>query len=320
MYAVAHEAWKGVMHAVVTPFDADGAIDEQAFRENIETFLDEGVHGVVVAGDNGEEWALSEHEKIVLTHLARRIVDEAGSSAKLVVGTSAIPTAKAVDAIKHLTDAGADGAMVGPPTHLVTASLAELVTRFETIARHGGLPLVLYNNPRRTQINLTPEIVDRLADIDGIVSIKDSVRDFAQHSATIDRARDRINVMLGPCTQIFPAVLLGGAGYISTGPDLLGRAGVEYYDDLVAGRVEKAAPVHFKLQRVYAALNGIGTWPASLKAALDLVGKRGGYPRAPILPLAPADRERIRAVLAQADLLPGDRGSETASPALAGAR
>jgi len=63
----------------------------------------------------------------------------------------------------------------------------------------------------------------------------------------------------------------------------------------VAGRVEKAAPVHFKLQRVYAALNGIGTWPASLKAALDLVGKRGGYPRAPILPLAPADRERIRA-------------------------
>ena len=320
MYAVAHEAWKGVMHAVVTPFDADGAIDEQAFRENIEIFLAEGVHGVVVAGDNGEEWALTEHEKIVLTHLARRIIDEAGSEAKLVVGTSAIPTAKVVDTIKHIADAGADGAMVGPPTHLVTATLPELMTRFETIARQGGLPLVLYNNPRRTQINLTPEIVDRLADIDRIVSIKDSVRDFAQHSATIDRARDRINVMLGPCTQIFPAVLLGGAGYISTGPDILGRAGVEYYDDLVAGRVEKAASVHFKLQRVYAALNGIGTWPASLKAALDLVGKRGGYPRAPILPLSPADRERIRVVLAEAGLLRDGQGNAEAAPALAGAR
>ena len=320
MYAVAHEAWKGVMHAVVTPFDADGAIDEQAFRENIVTFLNEGVHGVVVAGDNGEEWALSEHEKIVLTHLARRIIGETGSQAKLVVGTSAIPTAKAVEAIKRIADAGADGAMVGPPTHLVTATLPELMTRFETLARRGGLPLVLYNNPRRTQINLTPDIVDRLADIDGIVAIKDSVRDFAQHSATIERCGDRINVMLGPCTQIFPAVLLGGAGYISTGPDILGRVGVEYYHDLVAGNVEKAKSVHFQLQRVYAALNGIGTWPAGLKAALDLVGKRGGYPRAPILPLSPADRERIRAVLDQCGLLTGRQESQTSEPALAGAR
>jgi 4-hydroxy-tetrahydrodipicolinate synthase len=318
MYTVAHDEWKGVMHAVVTPFDADGAIDEHAFRENIVTFLHEGVHGVVVAGDNGEEWALSDHEKIVLTHLARRIIDEAGSKAKLVVGTSAIPTAKTVDAIKHIADAGADGAMVGPPTHLVTASLAELMTRFETVARHGGLPLILYNNPRRTQINLTPDVVDRLADVDGIVAIKDSVRDFAQHSATIERARDRINVMLGPCTQIFPAVLLGGAGYISTGPDILGRAGVEYYHDLVAGRVEKAVPVHFQLQRVYAALNGIGTWPAGLKAALDLVGKRGGYPRAPILPLSPADRERIRVVLGESGLLPGRQDSAAVAPVLAG--
>jgi 4-hydroxy-tetrahydrodipicolinate synthase len=187
------------------------------------------------------------------------------------------------------------------------------MTRFETLAREGGLPLVLYNNPRRTQINLTPDIVDRLADIEGIVAIKDSVRDFAQHSATIERARDRINVMLGPCTQIFPSVLLGGAGYISTGPDILGRAGVEYYHDLAAGNIEKAAPVHFQLQRIYAALNGIGTWPAGLKAALEMVGKRGGYPRAPILPLSAAERERIRVVLEQAGLL-------SAEPALAAAR
>ena len=320
MYAVAHDDWKGVMHAVVTPFDAAGAIDEQAFRENIETFLDEGVHGIVVGGDNGEAWALSDEELVGLARLTRRIVDEAGTSAKLVVGADDIPTAKTVEAIKRIADAGADGAMVGPPTHLVTAPLSELMTRFETLAGQGSLPLVLYNNPRRTQINLTPDIVDRLADIDGIVAIKDSVRDFAQHSATIERAGDRINVMLGPCTQIFPSVLLGGAGYISTGPDILGRAGVEYYHDLAAGNVEKAKPVHFKLQRVYAALNGIGTWPAGLKAALDLVGKRGGYPRAPILPLGPADRERIRAVLDQCGLLADRQAGATTEPALAGAR
>ena len=105
-----------------------------------------------------------------------------------------------------------------------------------------GLPLVLYNNPRRTQINLTPEIVDRLADVDGIVSIKDSVRDFAQHSATIDRARDgSINVGPGPRSS---RPSKGGAGYFIYLDILAG--GVEYYHDLVAGNVEKAAPVHFK--------------------------------------------------------------------------
>src|SRR5206468_8736878 len=138
----------------------------------------------------------------------------------------------------------------------------------------GGLPIIVYNNPRRNQVNLTADIMDKLADIDGIVGLKDSSKDFSQHTATLATCKDRINVMLGPCTQIFPAVLLGGAGYISTGPDVLGRAGVQYYDDLVAGNLERTAPIHFKLQGIYAALNAIGTWPAGLKVAYDLIGKQ----------------------------------------------
>ena len=81
MYTVAHDEWKGVMHAVVTPFHAEGAIDERAFSANIEAFLDEGVHGIVLAGDNGEGWALSDDEKVDLTRLTRRIIDGAGSRA-----------------------------------------------------------------------------------------------------------------------------------------------------------------------------------------------------------------------------------------------
>lgn len=317
MYTVAHDEWKGVMHAVVTPFDADGALDEEAFRANAEAFLAEGVHGLVLAGDNGEAWAISDDEKVQLTRLTRQIIDEAKLSAKLVVGTTAIPTDKTIEMTRRVADSGADGAMVGPPTHVVTATLAELTTRFERVAREGGLPVILYNNPRRNQINLTPDIVDRLADIPGIVGLKDSVRDFGQFTATLRRAKDRINVMLGPCTQIFPAILLGGAGYISTGPDILGKAGVDYYHDLVAGRVEQCVPVHFQLQQVYSALNGIGTWPTSLKAAFDLVGKRGGYPRQPLLPLSTEERERIRGVLVQSGILAAD---PERAPALSGAR
>jgi len=320
MYTVAHDQWKGVMHAVVTPFDADGAIDEQGFRQNIVAFLDEGVHGIVLAGDNGEAWALSDDEKVTLTRITRQIIDQSGSRAKLVVGTTQIPTARTVEATKHVADAGADGVLVGPPTHLVVQTLTELMTRFETVAREGGLPIILYNNPRRNQINLTPEIVDRLADIDGIVGLKDSSKDFSQHTATLARAKDRINVMLGPCTQIFPAVLLGGAGYISTGPDILGREGVQYYHDLVAGDLDKAVPVHFRLQRIYSTLNAVGTWPASMKVAFDMLGKRGGYPRAPILPLDAAGREKVRAALIDTGLLAADGDISAAEPALVGVR
>jgi dihydrodipicolinate synthase/N-acetylneuraminate lyase len=91
---------------------------------------------------------------------------------------------------------------------------------------------------------------------------------------------------------------------------LLGRAGVDYYADLVAGNVEKAASLHFKLQALYAALNGVGTWPAGLKAGLELIGMRGGHPRAPIQALGADDRERIRRVLAETGVL-GDETAET---------
>jgi 4-hydroxy-tetrahydrodipicolinate synthase len=303
MSRVAHDQWKGVMHAVVTPFEADGVLDEEAFTSNINTYLDYGVSGIVLAGDNGEGWALSDDEKVRLTSLTHRLIADKHASAKLVVGTNAIPTASVVEATRRVADAGADAVLVGPATHLVVATPAELLQRYETVARQGSLPIVLYNNPRRTQVNLTPDMVDRLADIDEVIAIKDSGQDFSQFTATLRRTRDRINVMLGPCFLIFPAIPLGAAGYISSGPDLLGQAGVDYYSDLVNGRLDEAAPVHFQLQQISAAVNAAGTFPSGLKAAMDLVGMRGGYTRAPIATVTADARERLRRVLIEAGVL-----------------
>src|SRR5688572_22946747 len=109
MYKVAHDAWKGVMHAVVTPFDEQGRLDEAAWRSNVESFLQEGVHGIVIGGDNGEGWAISDDEKVLLTKLTRQIVDEAKSSAKVVCGTTQIPTTKTAETTRRVRDAGAHG-------------------------------------------------------------------------------------------------------------------------------------------------------------------------------------------------------------------
>jgi 4-hydroxy-tetrahydrodipicolinate synthase len=303
MFQVAHPQWIGVMHAVVTPFDADGALDEAAFVSNVATYLGLGVNGIVLAGDNGEGWALSDDEKVRLTGLTRELIDAGRYQAKLVVGANAILTTGVIETAHRVADAGADAVLVGPATHLVTATLTEIMQRFESVATHGRLPIVLYNNPRRTHVNLTPAIVDRLADIDAIIGLKDSGQDLSQFTATLRRTRDRINVMLGPCFLIFPAVLLGAAGYISSGPDLLGTRGIDYFGKLVAGNVTAASSTHFQLQRVSAAVNAAGTFPAGLKAALDLVGMRGGYPRAPILPVGAEARAALRTALVEAEVL-----------------
>jgi 4-hydroxy-tetrahydrodipicolinate synthase len=293
------------MHAVVTPFDADGALDEPAFVSNVATYLDQGVSGIVLAGDNGEGWSLSDDEKVRLTVLTRELIDAGGRRAKLVVGANAILTSGVIETTRRVADAGADAVLVGPATHLVTATQNEIIQRFESVAARGRLPIVLYNNPRRTQVNLTSDLVDRLADVDGVVGLKDSGQDLSQFTATLRRTRDRINVMLGPCYFIFPAVLLGAAGYISSGPDLLGKRGVEYFARLVAGDVTTTGSTHFQLQRVSAAVSAAGTFPAGLKAAMELVGMRGGYPRAPILPVSAEARATLRQALVDAGVLEG---------------
>jgi 4-hydroxy-tetrahydrodipicolinate synthase len=232
--------------------------------------------------------------------LTRELIDAGARQAKLVVGANAILTSGVIETTRRVADAGADAVLVGPATHLVTATQNEIIERFESVATRGSLPIVLYNNPRRTYVNLTPDLVDRLADIDSVIGIKDSGQDLSQFTATLRRTRDRINVMLGPCYFIFPA-----AGYISSGPDVLGKTGVDYFAKLAAGDVNSTISTHFQLQRVSAAVNAAGTFPAGLKAALDLVGMRGGYPRAPILPVSAEARATLRTALMAAGVLEG---------------
>ena len=109
--------------------------------------------------------------------------------------------------------------------------------------------------------------------------------------------------MLGPCTQIFPAVLLGGAGTSRPDPTSLAAKASSTTTTSSPDGSRRPAPVHFRLQRLYSTLNAVGTWPASMKVAFDMLGKRGGYPRAPILPLGPADREKVRQALIDTGLL-----------------
>jgi 4-hydroxy-tetrahydrodipicolinate synthase len=211
-----------------------------------------------------------------------------------MTGCSAPAAAQTVRYARAAADAGADGLLLLPQTYVLKATREELLRRVETVAKAVPLPIVAYNSPRRTGIDLTLDDLDALMGVAPIIGIKESNRDFFHHTHLLQRFRARLAIMVGPCHYIFPGLALGAAGFIATGPELLGRdAGrITALGTLAPGAEQ--AELHYKLTVLYQLLMGTGTWPAALKAALNLLGQPAGVPRDPVLPLPPEQVDKLR--------------------------
>lgn len=295
--------WEGVFPALVTPFDQQGRIDDVGFVTIVERFAGWGVHGLVLSGHNGESWALRPEERVHLVGLARQA---AGDRLPIVVGIEAGAAADVVDEAHAVVDAGADGIMVTPPFFVTTATTQETITRYEAILDGAGCPVILYNNPRRTQIMLSLDTSLQLLQHERAAGIKESVRDLAHLMRMIREVGDAATVFVGPGPFILPGLLMGARGFISTGPvELLGRGGVDLYEAVQAGDLERAKPLAYLVTVMYPVLFSIGTWPAALKAAMNMLGLPAGVPRPPVLPLDREAMDMLRTSMAELGLLEG---------------
>jgi 4-hydroxy-tetrahydrodipicolinate synthase len=290
---------KGFVPAIVTPFTASGEIMLDAFSDLVGWLIDIGAEGICVAGDNGESWSLDVDERARLTRIA---VDRAAGRVPVMTGCSAPSAAQTVRYARAAAEAGADGLLLLPQTYVLKATREELLRRFEAVAKAVTLPIVAYNSPRRTGIDLTLDDLDALLAVAPIIGIKESNRDFFHHTHLLQRFRDRLAIMVGPCHYIFPGLALGATGFIATGPELLGAdAGRITPLGLQAPGAEQAT-LHYKLTVLYQMLMGTGTWPSAFKAALNLLGQPAGVPRDPVLPL-PADQvDKIRRIMTELGL------------------
>jgi 4-hydroxy-tetrahydrodipicolinate synthase len=300
MTRLAAKDFGGFVPAVVTPFTPKGEIMEDAFVELVNWLIGIGATAIAVAGDNGESWALSLEERQRLTELA---VARAKGRVPVVTGVSAPSAAQTVRYASAVTDAGAAGLLVLPQTYVLKATRQELLRRMETLAREVDTPIVLYNSPRRSGIELTPDDVEAMLGVAPIIAVKEASRDFFHHTHLIERLRDRISVLVGPCHYIFPGLALGAKGFIATGPELLGRDAGRLVEIGARAPGPEMRALHNKLTAVYQLLMGTGTWPSALKAALNLLGQPAGVPREPVLPLEPQDLERVRRTLGELGLL-----------------
>lgn len=290
----------GFVPAVVTPFAPGGAILEREFGALVDWLIGLGARAICVAGDNGESWNLDLDERARLTRLA---VERAAGRVPIVTGVSAPSAAQTIRYAKAVVDAGADGLLVLPQPYVLKASRDELLRRFDAIARGVGAPIILYNSPRRSGIDLTLDDIDAILGVAPVVGIKEASRDFFHHSHLVERFRDRMQIMVGPCHFMLPGLALGAHGFIASGPELLGPAVARIVDVARAAPGAEYARLHHRLTAVYEMMMGTGTWPAALKAALNLIGQPAGAPREPVLALEGAALEKVRSVMRKLELV-----------------
>ena len=286
--------WKGVFPAAVTPFAEDGTFDEGKTRDLIDLLIEEGVHGIIVAGSTGEWFSLDFQEQVRLFEIAK---EQSGGRVTVIGGTSAIGTREAVNLTRAAKDVGLDGCMVLPPPYaLPTAS--EVVAHFEAIAKV-GLPLMAYNNPTRTGINLDARMATQIAAFDAVVAFKDSTKDLYQMSETILAVGDRLAMFAGLEPYGLGNIHRGAVGIVSTIANVCARDVVEYYEHAAAGRWGECAPGQGVIDRLYHLMAHCGVANYSfVKEAMAVLGRPGGFPRRPYLPMDAATRQKLVSGLA----------------------
>lgn len=291
---------KGIVPAVVTPMHRDESINESAFRKLLNYLVDNGVHGVFVIGSQGEFYALTKEEKIRLMEIA---VEEVNGRVPVYAGTGGITTREVIELNDAAEKIGVNAVSIITP-YYITPSQDELYEHYVKIARATKLPILLYNNPGRTGgVKLDPRTVEKLADIDNIVGIKDSSGDLTNTSEYIRRTKGKnFHVLAGRDTLILATLLYGGTGSIAATANAAPRLVASIYDHFIKGDIESAKRAQEELTPLRLAFE-LGTFPVVIKEALNMMGIEAGPARGPIKGLSEEKKAELRKVLQEMKLL-----------------
>ena len=291
---------KGIIPAMVTPIDKTGRINEAALRKLVNHLIDGGVHGLFPVGSQGEFFALTFEQK---KEVIRIVVNETRGRVPIYAGTGAVTTREAIETTKMARDLGVSAVSVLTP-YFVTPNQKELIEHYVTIAKAvPDLPILLYSNPDRTQVSFPVATVLELAAVDNIIGIKDSSGDMSMTGEYIRITRGmNFHVLAGRDTLIYATLCYGGTGSICATANVDPRVPVEIYEAFIVGDHKRALDAQFRLAPLRIAF-GLGTFPAVIKEALNMIGIDAGPAIRPVGPMTPENREKLRKILADMGLL-----------------
>ncbi len=288
----------GSLVALVTPMRADGALDEAALARFVEWQIAQGTNGLVPVGTTGESPTLShaEHKRVV-----EITIEAARRRVPVIAGAGSNSTAEAIDLTRHAKHAGADAALVVTP-YYNKPTQEGLYLHFTAIADAVDLPIIIYNIPSRSVIDMSVETMARLARHKNIVGVKDATANLARPLHTGRACGEGFCQLSGEDHTALAFLAAGGHGCISVTANVAPRLCAEMHNAWRDGRVRDAMGIQTRLVPLHDALFA-ETSPAPVKFAASLLGHTSEHCRLPLAPILPATRERVRAAMTEAGLL-----------------
>ena len=290
--------FEGSFVAIVTPFKDDESLDESKLKELIEFHIAEGTHGIVPCGTTGESPTLSheEHDRVVAL-----TIETVNGRVPVIAGSGSNSTAEALRLTKHARAVGADGALVITPYYNKPTQNG-LYAHFMKIADAVDVPIIIYNVPSRTGIDILPETLARLAEHPNIAGTKEATGQVRRSSEIVQMCGEDFIILSGNDDDTFPILAVGGKGVISVVANVAPADVAGMCNAFKAGDIELARKLHYKTLPLAIDLF-IETNPIPAKTALMLMGKLNGRMRLPLVSMASANLEKLRGTLKEVGLI-----------------
>jgi 4-hydroxy-tetrahydrodipicolinate synthase len=289
--------FKGSIVAIVTPFKK-GKVDEKALGDLIEWHISQETNGIVPCGTTGESATLDYKEHYRVIDVTVKTVNK---RVPVIAGTGANATDETIMITKQAKKSGADAALLVSP-YYNKPTQEGLYRHYKAVAEAVDIPIVLYNVPGRTAVNILPSTVARLAEIENIVAIKEATGDMKQVSEVIRLCGDRITVFSGDDFTTLPLLALGGKGVISVSANVVPKDVSMMCSSWMKGQHDRARAIHYKLEPLNAVMF-LETNPIPVKTALAMMGKIQEEFRLPLCEMSSANKDKLRKVLGDLKLL-----------------
>ncbi len=290
--------FKGSYVALVTPFKADGSVDEDKIRELVNYHIVNGTEGVAPCGTTGESPTLTyeEHKRII-----KMVVEEAKGKIQVMAGAGSNSTSEAIELAKYAKEVGADSILSICPYYNKPVQRG-MYAHFEKIAKEVNIPIMLYNVPGRTGVNLAPETVYELSKLDNIKGIKEASGKVEQVCEIVDLCGDKIDVLSGDDALLLPMLSVGAKGVVSVTANFMAREVsniVKYFNE---GKLKEAQDIHKKLYRLSQSMF-IESNPVPVKGLMGMMGIIREDVRLPLVTMSNESKETIKKLAKQVEIL-----------------
>ena len=283
--------FKGCGTAIATPFDENG-VNLKEFEKLLENQIREGVDAIIVCGTTGESATMTVEERLQAIECAVKV---SNGRVPIIAGTGSNNTKAVIEMNKKVEEIGVDGVLIVTPFYNKTTQEG-LVVHYKTIAENTKLPIILYNVPSRTGVNIKPATCFELSKIENIVAVKEASGDLSQIAQIANLCKDNLTIYSGNDDQILPILSLGGKGVISVLSNIKPKYTHEICYNFFEGRIDEATKMQIEaiplINALFSEVN-----PIPVKAALNMIGYDYGIPRLPLIEMTEAGKKKLKELL-----------------------